>query len=96
MAQSKRRKIPRFRSYEEEARFWDQHSLAEFEDDLMVVEKANVSRPLEHRLSVPLEASAITELAGVAERKGIEISTLASIWLTERLEQERARRKPKN
>lgn len=44
--------------YEQEALFWDSHSLAEFEDELEVVE-VQVERPLQHILGVRLDAPTI-------------------------------------
>jgi len=88
MAERKRR-IPRFTSYEQEAAFWDSHSLAEFADELEVVENLRVARPLKHRLSVPLDASTLAELAAMGAQIGVHPSALARQWIIERLRQER-------
>ena len=81
-------RIPRFKSREEEAEFWDTHDTTEFEDEFVEV-KLQVARPLGHILAVRLDAQTIDRLAKAGRRKGIGPSTLARMWLLERLEQER-------
>jgi len=89
MVTAKRTKsrIPRFKSREEEADFWDTHSTTEFEDEFVEV-KMEVARPLIHTLAVRMDAKTIDRLAAVGRKKGIGPSTLARMWLLERLEQE--------
>src|SRR5713226_742462 len=87
MAVGKKSRIPRFASHGEEAAFWDTHSLAEFEDELEVV-KVKIARPLEHHLSIRLDAKVLTELASLSARVRVGPSTLARVWLMERLAQE--------
>ncbi|MBI2913578.1 MAG: hypothetical protein HYY03_06630 [Chloroflexi bacterium] len=82
-----RSKIPRFKTREEEAQFWDTHSTTEFEDEFTEV-KLKVARPLIHTLAVRMDARTIDRLAAVGRKKGIGPSTLARMWLLERLDQE--------
>jgi hypothetical protein len=91
MTERKRSKIPKFKSREEEAAFWDSHDLSDFETDLREV-RISVRQPLEHHLSVRLDATVLTELAKIARETGIGPSTLARIWLMERLTHEREKR----
>ncbi len=93
----RRSRIPRFKSLEEEANFWETHDTTEFEDEFEEVE-IKVARPLQHILAVRLDAKTIDRLAVTGRRKGIGPSTLARMWLLERLEQEEkpvARRSPR-
>lgn len=89
MVTAKRTKsrIPRFKSRDEEAEFWDTHSTTEFEDEFVEV-KMEVARPLIHTLAVRMDAKTIDRLAAVGRKKGIGPSTLARMWLLERLDQE--------
>jgi hypothetical protein len=82
-------KVPRFKSLEEEAEFWDKHSPLEFEDEWVEVKRVKVARPLGHILAVRLDARTIDRLAEVGRAKGLGPSTLARMWLLERLEQEK-------
>jgi hypothetical protein len=81
------RKTPRFKSREEEAEFWDTNDTTDFEDELVEV-KLKVGRPLGHILAVRLNAKTIGRLGELGRKKGIGASTLARMWLLERLEQE--------
>jgi hypothetical protein len=88
IARKTRSRIPRFKSREEEAQFWETHSTTEFEDEFEEV-KLKVARPLGHILAVRLDARTIDRLAEVGRAKGLGPSTLARMWLLERLEQEK-------
>lgn len=81
-------KIPRFKTYEEEAEFWDTHSIEEFEDELEEVE-LKVKGPLKHSFMVSFDAKSLDELVEIAASKGSDFITLAQTWITERLAQER-------
>jgi len=71
-----RNRIPEFDSIEEEAEFWDTHSLTEFEDEFEPVE-IEVARPLGHVISVKLESDAFHRLYALARRKGMSMFGLA-------------------
>jgi hypothetical protein len=88
IARKTRSRIPRFKSREEEAQFWETHSTTEFEDEFEEV-KLKVARPLGHILAVRLDARTIDRLAEVGRAKGLGPSTLARMWLLERLEQDK-------
>ncbi len=84
----RRSRIPRFKSRQEEAEFWDTHDTTEFEDEFEEV-RIKVARPLAHVLAVRLDAQTIDRLAAIGRRKGIGPSTLVRMWLLERLEREK-------
>ena len=48
-------------------------------------------RPLAHILAVRLDASTIAQLGDIGRKKGVGASTLARMWLLERLEREKGR-----
>ncbi len=87
MVTTRKTKSTRFKSREEEAEFWDTHDTTEFEDEFVEV-KLEVARPLDHVLAVRMDAKTIDRLAAVGRKKGLGPSTLARMWLLERLEQE--------
>lgn len=82
-------RIPRFKSREEEAEFWDTHDTTEYEDEFVEV-KLEVARPLGHILAVRLDAKTIGQLGRIGRQKGLGASTLARMWLLERLEHEKS------
>ena len=81
-------KIPKFKTRDEAAEFWDTHSPLEY-GEWKEVQRFEVARPLGHILGVRLDAKTIDRLAAVGRKKGIGASTLARMWLLERLEQEK-------
>ena len=88
-ARKAKSRIPRFKTYEEEAEFWDTHDTTEFEDEFVELKRIYVARPLIHTLAVRMDAKTIDRLAAVGRKKGIGPSTLARMWLLERLDKER-------
>ena len=88
IARNTKSRIPRFKTLEEEAEFWETHSTTEFEDEFKEV-RVKVARPLGHILAVRLDAHTIDRLAEIGRAKGLGPSTLARMWLLERLEQEK-------
>ena len=80
--------VPQFRSLEEEAEFWDTHSPLDYPEYWREGKRAKAERPLGHILGVRLDAKVIGEISSIAHSKGIGASTLARMWLMERLNQE--------
>lgn len=80
-------RIPKFKTREEEANFWDTHSLAdywdEFEDVDLVVE---LQKPKDDTIVVRLQKSLKNKLEKTAQAKGLNVSTLARMWLMEKLQ----------
>lgn len=80
-------KIPKFKSYEEEAHFWDTHSIADFKGELKKVD-LKVKKPLKMTFTVRLDPKTVKELDNVAKDKGVGPRTLARMWLLEKLKEE--------
>lgn len=78
-------KIPKFKSIEEEARFWDSHSFAdywnEFKDVDLVV---SLHQSKEETLVLRLQKSLKDTLEKIAKNQGLSVSTLARMWLAEK------------
>lgn len=83
----KKSRIPEFKSYEEEANFWDTHDITDFEDETEDVEIIfALDKPKEETLVVRLQKNLKEKLEKLAKRRGVSLSTLARILLTERLQ----------
>ena len=80
-------RIPAFQSIEEEAAFWDTHSVTDFTDELQRVQ-VRVAENLSAPLAVRLDPADRAELARRAKAQGIGSSTLVRMWVKERLRQE--------
>lgn len=85
-------RIPNFTSLEEEAKFWDTHSITDFEDELEDVDiVVELEKPRDETLIVRVQKDTKKALERVARSMGITISTLARMWLTEKLHQKTAK-----
>ena len=80
-------KIPKFKSDREIREFWDKHSLSDFENDL---EPAGITfqKPRKEVITIRLERPFISVLKAVARRIGIGYSSLARMWVMERIKKE--------
>ncbi len=73
-------------SYKEEAEWWDKHDFTEFWDELDDVDiVVDLKKPKEDALVVRLQKDVKERLKKIAYRKGLNVSTLARMWLLERL-----------
>jgi hypothetical protein len=78
-----------FATLDEEAAFWDSHSLGEFEDELEPV-VADVARPLVHRLTIDVDGDRFRRLTTIAKQRGMGPTALARAWVLEALERAEA------
>ena len=81
-------RLPSFANREEEAAFWDTHDVTEFVCGELQPVEVTIGPDLAERLTVRLDQSDRTALAKRARAKGVGPSTLARMWLKERLRQE--------
>lgn len=81
---TQRQRMPEFRSAAEEAAFWNTHSPLDFPEDVEEAE-VTVARPLDHILAIRLDAATIARLGKIGRKKGLGASTLARMWIMERL-----------
>lgn len=77
-------RFPTFSSLEEEAAFWDTHDTADYEDEFKPV-KVRFAKNLSEPLTIRLDPKTLAELRAQAHEKGIGPTTLARMWLLERL-----------
>jgi CopG antitoxin of type II toxin-antitoxin system len=77
-------RIPKFKSYEEEAQWWDTHNIADYQDEFEPVE-LEVAKPLIHilRVEMPLAGKIIGKLSRHAQQQGIDINSLVRRWVLE-------------
>lgn len=83
-----KKRIPKFRSLEEERRFWDTHSVTEFPAELKPV-KVEFTRPKKKLISLRLDVPQIESLKQIATHKGLGYLSLIRYWINERLSRER-------
>ena len=82
-------KVPKFKTLEEEAEFWDTHSLAEYWDELESVEGPLIdARPPKKLVSIRFDEALIAAAKRIARGKGIGYQTLLRMWAYEGLARE--------
>lgn len=92
MKLKKKSKFPDFNkmSYEEEANWWDTHDITEFEDETEDVEIVfELHKPRDETLVLRLQKQIKDRLENVARSKGLNVSSLARMWLMEKLQASR-------
>ena len=95
-ATTRRRRLPTFRTDEEERAFWETHRPGDYVG-AMRPEGAQVSRSFRERLkerkknlTLRMEPSRVREIKMVARELGVPYQTLMRMWIVERLRRERA------
>lgn len=78
------KKIPKFKSEEEERRFWQTHEIVPYEPGLKKV-KMTFPKPRKRLISLRLDEEQLVRLKEVASKKGIGYQTMIRIWIQERL-----------
>jgi predicted DNA binding CopG/RHH family protein len=79
-------RIPQFATREEEARWWDTHDLADYQDEFKTV-RAHFAKNLSEGITIRFDPETLNTLRQQAKKKGIGPTTLARMWILERLEQ---------
>src|SRR5437667_3734531 len=83
-----RGRIPNFKTIAQEAQFWESHRLTDFADDGDEVSDVTfVERQPKKGMTLRLEPDTQAVLTQIARAKGIGPSTLARMWIIERLRQ---------
>ncbi|MDH7485535.1 MAG: CopG family antitoxin [Anaerolineae bacterium] len=87
MDTQKKKHIPDFESYEEEAGYWGTHDSTKFEWEPI---KMTVSRPLKVTYAIRLEPQTVEKIREIAANMGIGPTTLARMWILEKLHEHTA------
>lgn len=86
MQKSKKNTIPNFKNYEEEANFWDTHDFTDYLHETTPVKVIfDLKKPKDDSLTVRLQTNLKTKLTQVANQAGVNASTLARMWIVEKL-----------
>lgn len=87
----KKSRIPNFTNYAQEAKFWDTHNVTDFEDETKDVDIVfELNKPRDETLIVRLQKDFKEKLEKTARSKGLNVSTLARMWLMEKLQTSRS------
>lgn len=88
MRLKKKSKIPKFKTYDEEANFWDTHEITEFEDETEDVEIIfELNKPRDETIILRVQKDIKDKMDRLARVRGLNLSTLARMWLMEKLQE---------
>lgn len=88
MKLKKKSRIPEFKTYEEEAHFWDTHDITDFEDETEDVDIVfELNKPRDETIILRVQKDIKDKLERLAKSKGLNISALARMWLIEKLQE---------
>lgn len=82
----RKERIPEFSSREEEAEFWDTHSLADYWDEFKPV-RVSVAKNLSEGITIRLDPETLQKVRVLAKEKGIGPTVLIRMWIMERLKE---------
>jgi predicted DNA binding CopG/RHH family protein len=92
MPNTKRTRVPEFRSEDEERKFWASHDSTEFIDWQSAQRRKFPNlKPTLRTISLRLPVSMIEDLKVLANKRDVPYQSLLKVFLAERLEKERRR-----
>lgn len=84
----KKSRIPKFKTYAEEASFWDTHDITDFEDETEDVEIVfELNKPRDETIVLRVQKEVKEKLDKFARSSGLNLSTLSRMWLMEKLQE---------
>ena len=84
------KKIPKFKTKEESAKYWEKHSFQDYHKDTKDAEIVFVKKP-KKTIAIRLDPDDIKSVEKIAERKGLSYTSLLRMWIKERLSREARR-----
>ncbi|PIX67946.1 hypothetical protein CO009_04405 [Candidatus Shapirobacteria bacterium CG_4_8_14_3_um_filter_35_11] len=79
-------KIPDFKSYEEEANFFDTHDFTEFLDEAKEVKvRFNAKEPKEESIIIRIQRPMKKKMQAMADDMGLNLSTMMRMWMVEKM-----------
>jgi hypothetical protein len=81
---TQKKSIPKFSTYEEEAAFWDTHSVTDYWDE-MEPSEVQFSKDLSPRMLVEVAPETLDKLRAAAKERGVGPTTLVSKWILDQL-----------
>ena len=82
-------KVPKFKTEDEEARFWQNHSPLEFGDEFEEASDVHFPSPKRRIIALRMNDQQVKSIKHLSEKRGIGFSTLIRMWVLEKLGQER-------
>lgn len=89
--------VPKFKSEEEEACFWDKNDSTKYFDQFKpaevklspaLKEQVNLKREIKKPITLRMDPNQINIIKEIAAEKGLPYQTLIRMWITERVKKE--------
>lgn len=84
MSKMTKRRLPDFKTAEEEATFWETHSVVPYLEQLEDAE-FEVVRPRKRQVSIRFDPAILEQVRRVARARGVPYQTLIQLWVAEKL-----------
>ncbi len=81
------KKIPKFMTDEDAARFWETHSFEDYHKDTKEADLKFTKKP-KKTVAIRLDPKDIQSVETIAERKGLSYTSLLRMWIKEHLAKE--------
>lgn len=81
------KKMPKFKTDEKAARFWETHSFEHYYKDTEDAEIRFIKKP-KKTVAIRLDPDDIKSVGVIAERKGLSYTALLRMWIKEHLSKE--------
>src|SRR5687767_12009765 len=81
------KKMPFFKTYAEEANFWDSHNTSSMFDKWKPA-KIAFAKPLKHLISFQIDVHLLSGIQSIASKKHIPCQKLINTWLADKLRKE--------
>lgn len=81
------KKIPKFKTDDEAAKFWETHGFEDYHRDTKEAEIRFVKKP-KKAITIRLDSDDIKTVEVVAHRKGLSYTSLLRMWIKEQLTKE--------
>ena len=81
------KKIPKFKTDEAAARFWETHRFDDYDKDTKDAEIRFIKRP-KKTVALRLDPDDIKSVEKIAERKGLSYTSLLRMWIKDHLARE--------
>jgi len=81
----KKNRIPEFKNREEEAKWFDTHDMADYQNEFKTIQ-AKFAKNLSEGITIRLDPKTLNKLRSQAHSKGVGPTTLARMWIMENLQ----------
>lgn len=81
------KKMPKFKTDEDAARFWETHSFEDYHKDTIEAGIMFIKKP-KRTVAVRLDPDDIKSVVAIAQRKGLSYTSLLRMWIKEHLNKE--------